>query len=531
MILRKKRGVTFIELLIATAVISFAILGSINLLTRVYRDITSASMKTDSINIASEQIELLRSKEFTALGITPDSCITSDLGSLESCADNPHPVETIHHKSRDFKIYKIIQYCEEDSDGNLEPKKESQLSYSNPRNLKQIKVIVTYDDMQMNKTTELASFITNKEVPIAGTTISGRIYKKSTGGQSQPPGQASMATVYVVGHPEYTSRQYDDRGNYTLKNVQPGTYMLYASGLGFETTYYENNPIIVTDAVQEITDVDFLCEPVETAAIEGNVFIPSYAGSEKLLLNAAGSMTGQTSQWTNPLNIKESDDLYASISQNNRRLYTSFETYSETYSTITDVKLHIEHYSDGYSAGDSIGVQFTNDNGSTWASTSGPDPNPWNGNQNTNYTTFNMSASETTEIINITDLYENWSWDDINTLGLALRTQSSRMHYMDHAFLEIDYDKYDIDLMDNTIVMSHDGLSEKAEAGSDGAYKIENIDVSGGDVLITATSSHPSACYYKEIEDVPVTAGQTTNLDIILEECPPGVSILTGSVY
>ncbi len=570
--IRGNKAFTYIELLISSVIVSSVVLGLSLMASRVYYGIHSMQMKTISMNIAEENIELLKQYGFSALAVTPDSCITGNLSSLDAgnCSDNPWETLSVPIGNKYFKVYRIVQYAQEDEFGNIKAYKKSALPNANDTDIKMINVTVVYDDSKATKQTEYTSLITNKEVPMAGSIITGRIYKHATGGSSEPPGQASNATIYVVGHPEYTSRIIDDAGNYKLENVMPGNYILYASGTGFETTYYTGNPLNVTDMAKTYTGVDFLCPKITTSTLQGNVYIeaaqadtptplntptpgpsPTPACTTKIL-SATGSMSGKTSQWSNPENITSLDNAYTSIAVNNRTIYSEFSDYSEADTQISEVRLSVYHY--GLAVG-TLRLKLTRGSGAngTWAdAVTGDPPNGFSSNSNSTYSSFNCnSASLKKTTYNITTLYNSgqWDWTKVSNLGLALTTNISvlALIYVDYACLEVDYCKItgptstpthtpDIPHIEGTCVTGakikvHDTLSSLATSKC--SYEIVNIDPSSQPYRVTATYLDPitKISYYKEITGVPFTGGNTTNLHIIMDKGNTTLASISGYVY
>jgi len=568
-----QKGLTFIELLVSSFYVAMFVMAFSQLIGKVYYGIHSMQLKTISINIAEENIEIMKQYGFSALSVTPDSCLPDPLTKLDpgQCSGNPWETTYVPYSGRNFNVYKIVQYAQEDSFGNIKEYKESELPNSNDTDMKMVKIIVTYEDADVPKRTQFTTLVTNKEVPMAGSIITGRIYKHATGGPSEPPGQASNSTIYVVGHPEYTSRIIDDAGNYKIENVMPGSYILYANGIGFETTYYASNPLNVTDVAKTYSGIDFLCPKITTAVLQGKVYSsivvvdsPTPADTPTVgptptavcttkILSATGVMSGQTQQWANPENLASLDNAYSSIAVNNRSVYSEFEDFTVSNSTISAVRLKIYHY--GLAVG-TLRLRLTNNSGSgnTWAdAVSGDPPNGFASNTSSVYDSFNCnSAALKTTTFNVTSLYNTgtWDWTKVNTLGMALKTNISvlALIYVDYACLEVDYcAEYSggtptpVPTLEGPSIIGtcvtgakikvHDSLSNLATSDCD--YQVVNIDPSAQPYKITATYYDPfeRISYYKEITGVPFTGGNTTNLNIVLEQSNTTLASVSGYVY
>jgi type II secretory pathway pseudopilin PulG len=569
------KSFTYIETMIVSIIVAFIITGSINLITRVYRGITMNQLKTYSVNLASENLELLKDLGFNSLNVTPDECLPEPLSNLESsnCPSNPYPVETVLFNTKPFKVYKYVQYANEDENGNIVPRTLAELGAGDDMNTKQISVVVAYEAENMTKTTKVTGLLTYKEVPLAGSTISGRIYKQMPNGSLVNPGLGSNATVYFTGFPGYTTTISDDDGRYSVSGVMPGSYILYASGLGIDTTYYASNPLMVTKAGSTITNVNFICPAIQGAEIGGHVYInitmvPSSTPTITLtpliaptdtpitgtrILNATGSMSGKTSTWYNPSNIQINDGQAATGDNTNDLLYTEFQDDNIANSVITAVRLKARIASAALlGVTNGIRIHLTNNSGTNWADTSVP--NGWTGTISTVYASWNypsILSGWVTRETNITNLYTTWDWTKINSLGACFRHNTSTDGYMDYAYLEVDYriqtptptvpaatftytptvvpTDTPIPCADGSIVKSMDGLSMPTVSAACN-YLIQNIDPTYGFTSVSATFYYGGKSYYKYLTGVPVAVATRTYLDIWLEEST-GIPTINGFVF
>ena len=266
--IRGNKAFTYIELLISSVIVSSVVLGLSLMASRVYYGVHSMQLKTISMNIAEENIELLKQYGFSALAVTPDSCLTGNLSSLDAgnCADNPWETLSVPIGNKYFKVYRIVQYAQEDEFGNIKAYKKSALPNANDTDMKMINVTVVYEDSKATKQTEYTSLVTNKEIPMAGSVITGRIYKHATGGSSEPrPG--FKRNNLCCRAPEYTSRIIDDSGNYKLENVMRATTYFTQAG---QVLKQHTTPEIlnVTDMAKTYTGVDFLCPKITTSTLK-----------------------------------------------------------------------------------------------------------------------------------------------------------------------------------------------------------------------------------------------------------------------
>jgi len=564
---RHSRGFTLVETMISAVIIAMVILGTINLMSRVYKGINSNQLKTYALSMVSEQLELLKEEGFNNLSVVPDSSLPMPLSNLNT--QSIYPVETILYNRIPYTVYKIVQYAQEDSDGNIIPVRQSDIGSGVELNLKQISVYVTYVASGLTVTTSETSYITSKEVSMSGAVVSGSITKLMPSGTPVNPGSASGAKVYVVGYPEYTAIQNASTGQYTINNMMPGSYTLYAEGAGMEQTYYSGNPLLVTETVKTITGINIACPAIDGASITGNVYIgfiltPSNTptptattiftatptpASGTITISAVGSMSGKTNNWTDPTNILNNDGNSANNGGvSGRFLYSDFENPSPPAdAVITSVSLRIEHLGSRLLSTTSNGtiIYMTNNNGTNWNNSAYPNTQAWTGTSPPSTTYFTISSpcllcgySLTTQ--NITSLYSSWDWTKIDNLGIAFKSNTTYTVYIDYAWIDIGYiivpptptpintptytftpnstpTNTPIPCADGTLVRALDGISNTTTSAYCG-YTISNIAPTGGLTTVLATFQYGGTSYYKYLSDVPVAIGSTTYLDIWLEE-------------
>jgi hypothetical protein len=567
------------ETMIAVTVISFMVLASVNLISSVYKGITANQMKTLALNMVSENIDALKENGFDSLDVTPDSCLPDPLSNLSAsnCPGNPWPVENVLVDSQNFAVYKVVQYAVEDINGNLIPKLQSDMTSGISRTLKQITVTVCYYSNNVTKTTSTVSYLTNKEVPMSGSSLSGIVQVSPASGSAYGPGLGSNATVYFVGYPQYTSHIIDDAGNYSVSNIMPGSYTLYAEGIGFARTYYASNPVVVPNIATPISGVNFACSAVVGSSVSGHIYIgvpltpsvtltptptvpatftPTYDCPLVKSLPATGAMTGKTQNWTHPTYVVQDDTNYASNKGNGDRLYTEFGNYTQSGTYICKVILNASVITDV--CGD-LNVSFVNNTSNAWAPAA---PGPlWNGTVNSTIVNLPLTTSWTTVSKDITSIYNVWDWNKVNGLGACFTTNDMTYYVwifgfdstvqMDVTWLDVYYSvippsptntpTYTMSPTPNATftptpwcangaqVIASDGLSLPYTVTSCN-YTISNINPLLGATDISATLIIGTHTYYASATNVAVSPGTTTsNINLLLQEIT-GVPSITGFV-
>jgi type II secretory pathway pseudopilin PulG len=273
---KQDRGMTFIEIMVTAVLVTFLMLAIVNFLGISYRGAVATKMQTTSFNMASEQLEILKHLGFANLQITPDVCLgpgfdNPDLSAFASCGGNPYPVDHETIDNTVFNIYKIVMWGEEDrTTGNPIAAKNSEIQGgSGSTNLKMMKVIITYVNAGIVKTSVLTGMVTNKDVVVAGVKISGLVQDKST---LAGIGSTHGTSVYIDGHPEYTA-DCDASGNFTIYNVVPGSYVLYAGVAdgSYLNASYTANPLVVAPESTDFTGIIIQLSAITPATIRGFV--------------------------------------------------------------------------------------------------------------------------------------------------------------------------------------------------------------------------------------------------------------------
>ncbi len=569
---KRARGLTYIETMMSAVIVSFVVLSSVNLITRVYKYVTSSQLKAYSMNMVSENIDLLKQSGYDTVKITPDACLsnanTPNLAQFEACANtlNPYAVKIENVAGITYKIYRIVTYATDDGSGNFIGKLQSALPASYDQNIKQITVVVTYNADNLTKTSSLSTLISNRTIPMSGATVTGYVYKYNAFSTPVPPGTSSNAAVHFVGYPQYTAYANGSTGQYFITNVAPGAYTLFADGAGISLTSYASNPIAVPLSGQAVTAVNFNCVAIDGGIVTGNVYVnillpthtytptpipTSTSTPSTKLLYGTGAMTGKTQTWTSPTYINALDGNLASTSGNTLRyLYTEFADFTSANTCITQVIFNV---SAGQSwTGKTLKINFTDDSGVHWAVPT------WTGLYTNNFVSYSLpggnivSAPQALYYTDITSLYATWDWTKVNTLGSVLSVNAGSLQWVecDAAWLEVKYYNCaptltvtNTPVVTNTPTMtpaiycatganvqSLDGLSAIATVSSSNcSFTISNINTSAGDTTIISYIINGSTLYYG-VTKVAVALGSITYAGLSLTAASGTTGIVSGNV-
>ena len=577
----KNRGLTYIEMMISTVVITFMIMASVNLMTRLYKYSVSSQQKAFSLSLCTQRLDYLKSKGFGGLPPTPDSCIPdsnfTNLSPLETCSSGSLGYDTYYFVTTTagnsptiYKIYSCVEWAEEDGNGNIAGKPSSSLTTTNP-DLKQLTVVVTYFSDSMTKTSRLATLLSDRNISLSGAGISGTIYKVNPSGTPGPPGTSSGAAAHIVGYSAYTAYADGTTGKYTISNVAPGSYTLYADGAGLTLTYYASNPLSIPEGTTSVAGVNFNCQQVDGGIVSGFVYVlggsiptPTATPTQiptntptpaitTISLYATGKMSGKTEDWSNPTNIHANNGNPATQGQgSNRMLYSEFDNASSPANTcISAVRLNVNGGMTGQSL--SCYINFTDDSGTHWANSSGG----WTGSTSTYFTTLNFASfsyTMPTYTVDITSLYSSWTWANINSLGLFFKVSPGFFNgiaEIDAAWIDVDYYLCPPTLTPTNTphytptytptpslqyaytanVASLDGISSIATVGVSGQYTISNINCSSGQTTIISYYKDPvdNVLYYAQTTTT-VAVGSTSYVNLTLTPTTGSTGVVTGFV-
>ncbi len=509
------------------------VLGSVNLISYIYKGTISNTLKTHSLEIAREHSEALRARGFSSLPVTPDSCLPYPVTNLDypsPCPSNPYPPEIITAGGRQMKIYKSVQYASEDETGNIAPLLQSQVISTHA---KQITVIVSYRDNNIDKLTEITSLVSDREVPVSGSVISGRVVFSSSG-------SPSSARVSVINRPEYSASAASD-GTYIIRNVMPGIFNLYAEGAEFIPGEYALNPLHVSDTASDYKNINITVTRIIPAVISGTLYFVDFDGLRGVTKTANGSVPGYVSGWLFPSHINSDNSNSARSSLHNAALYTSFSNAQRPNEEIVSVRLLVRHRSASAAPGNALNVQVFRRPPEVWASEKTAAPtNPWAGNASTVYESLAASTSYKTDSVDLTSLYpaDQWTWDRANALNAVLRSYSSTganppsfgTFYIEYAAIVIESKSKKQPLSCAARVWSDRSTTGAVTSPGNSSYSINNINADISPVSACALCKKGSKTYYGSMTGVAVSAGTTTLQDIILSETKAGEAYITGKV-
>ena len=113
------RGVTLVELMIATAIISVGILGLIGTFAGIQKGIQVTKEKTLANNLAQERVEALKNISYYRLLVTTQTATDNNFSPAMTYDAAPHGVEIVNVGGINFQRRVHVRKVSENASGNL----------------------------------------------------------------------------------------------------------------------------------------------------------------------------------------------------------------------------------------------------------------------------------------------------------------------------------------------------------------------------------------------------------------------------
>ncbi|PIU17757.1 MAG: hypothetical protein COT18_12345, partial [Elusimicrobia bacterium CG08_land_8_20_14_0_20_59_10] len=218
---KTKRGVTLIELMIATAIISIGVLGMVASFRYISIGIQAPKGRSLANNLAQEKIEVLKNKSYYRILVTTATAVDNNFNPAITYDTAPNTPETLNVGGINFERRVYIRKVSEDGSGNLQYQ-----SWTTPdTGLKEVLVYVVWKDGNTWKKVELRNLRDNPDRTNLAATFSGAVTDAGTGDPLQG------ARVRAQENPARYG-ETDASGNYSFA-IEPGGYTLLAAKTGY----------------------------------------------------------------------------------------------------------------------------------------------------------------------------------------------------------------------------------------------------------------------------------------------------------
>lgn len=548
-LIKGRRGLTLIETIATATVVAFVVLGLINLISTVYKSTISTKAGTTAFEVAMDNIEKYRAQGFDSLQVNPSG--VNSLAAEQSSAStyNYYYYDTTTENGVNYQVYRTIKYAVEDSNGDLVPVD----SAPSAPDIKVITVDVQYFSVgqAMTKTVEEVAYVSNRDVGTVGSTIKGTL-SAATGPALSV---SSNPIVYVTGHPELMAYGGASGASitYSMTNVQPGSYSLYASATGYWNTTYTSNPVVITNTVQTVT-ANIALTYVDTAMLTGTVYM---AGVTTLaatgLWNGAAGYSLWTANGSNPLAANDSANYSTTDHTNANYLRTDFAQVtptnlnpSSTNPIVVQVQLNLQYTVTTTGTSDDLKISVCqNHTGSTpWTNWWTRQPNPWGvaafTNATDSYYMLTLTAGTSTFLYDITPIYDegngSWSWTAVNNLGMEIIANPGAVNPftgigIDVASLTVYYSTGLPPLTSQVSVAANDLVSQPQSVNSQSWYTIPNTlsFASPGYNTLNAYALIPSPLVLSLRTNLTTYKGETKTVNFGMVT-PSGAGTVQGTV-
>lgn len=258
--LRRYRGVTLVELMVAVTIVAVGILAFFGSFQYIMVSLHKSRVKTLAINLAQEQVEILRNQGYFQLQVTTGPQTLGTMHGDYSYDTLNYPPQTFTMSGINFTRYSYVSYAQ--ITNNVI---QSVNSSTDDTGLKQIVVYVVWGSTvcAASNIYSLSSLLENPSVSTLNATVSGCV---GSGPGAGCPHPVVNTLVNVAGNPNWFGVA-NSNGNYGFL-VVPGTYTITASSAG----YYAASVSNVNAKANQNTNLNFTLLQIATGTITGTAW-------------------------------------------------------------------------------------------------------------------------------------------------------------------------------------------------------------------------------------------------------------------
>ncbi len=272
--MKRNRGFTLVELLIAVALIGIGIMALAESFKYIQRGIQVSKNKSIASNLAQEKMQIIKEKIYYNIAATTAPLYLSEFSPAVPYDNYFFPPENILEAGVTYTRYTYIQPVQEDS-GNL-----VYVSPASPdTGMKQITVTVVWNEGSGRKKVQIKSIITNKDTIMANCVFNGTIRNAST---FAPISDALVNMAENVGYRDSTNVS----GFYSI-SVLPGNYTMYVNARGYFPQFKQ-----VSITANQTQTNDFSLVPMASGTVSGYPWI-----ADHLVISQIVGSTVNSSGW------------------------------------------------------------------------------------------------------------------------------------------------------------------------------------------------------------------------------------------
>ncbi|OGR81855.1 MAG: hypothetical protein A3J74_09270 [Elusimicrobia bacterium RIFCSPHIGHO2_02_FULL_57_9] len=255
-IARGASGVSLVELMVATGILSVGILGLVGATLGIQKSIQNSKSRTLAANLAQEKLQILTQKSYYQVLVTTDPSYRTDYSPNIPYDGGYFPPESVLEGGIRFTRLSYVQVAQEIS---------GSLTFLSPTtqdtSLKLITVTVLWAQGADRKKLQVKRIFANPDTSMANCIFTGTVRSASS-----PYPAINGALVNVAENMGWRNAS-DAAGSYTI-NLNPGDFTIMASALGFFPEL--RNASI---AANQSSTQDFDLIPMSSGTIRGTAWM------------------------------------------------------------------------------------------------------------------------------------------------------------------------------------------------------------------------------------------------------------------
>ncbi|MBI4655542.1 MAG: carboxypeptidase regulatory-like domain-containing protein [Elusimicrobia bacterium] len=254
----KRSGLTLVELMIVSAIISIGLLGIVGSFKYFNWGIQAAKGKSLANNLAQEKIEVLKNKSYYRILVTSATAEDTNFSPSITYDTHPNGTETLNVGGMEFKRMVYIRKISENASGDI-----SYYDWDAPdTGMKEILVYVIWRENNTWKKVELRNLRDNPNRTNVSATFAGNVEEEGTSIN------LSSVTVRCQENPSRYD-ETDASGDYSFY-IEPGSYTLRASKTGY---FANTSTSVLSISANQTLGQNFTLRKMSTGTIIGSVFL------------------------------------------------------------------------------------------------------------------------------------------------------------------------------------------------------------------------------------------------------------------
>lgn len=274
-----RSGVTLVELMVATAIISIGVLGMVGSFNYINRGIQGPKGKSLANNLAQEKIEVLKNKSYFRVLVSTATDYDHNFDPDPYEYDvAPNGTETLNVGGINFTRRVLIRKVTEASGGGL-----ARFAYTVPdTGLKEVVVYVSWLEGSSWKKAELRNLLGNPNRTNLGAAFSGTVLEAGTG---------TPVEGAVIRAQENPARYdiTDAAGDYSFA-CEPGQYTLQATKPGY---FQSISPLYTIETTQEH---DFTLPRMVSGTVTGSAWLRDHLLISQIV-GSTNNAAAQSQEW------------------------------------------------------------------------------------------------------------------------------------------------------------------------------------------------------------------------------------------